>query len=750
MADPQTNGASDTPLPASGELPEKPLPYTPDSIEKFLIARVMERMGRQGYDVNRYQLERLWYENILFYLGMQWLDWSSQRAQFVPVKAPKWFPQPVTNEIFPRVERLTAMFLRNTPHARVRPNTNDPEDREAARGAEQLLAHIDDVVDDDALRHRLTLGFTLTGSICSHESFNPHTGPDVEIPETELTMDPQFDDVAACPQCGSRQPPEMAGEVCPTCGEGPLAPQRAPQVGPDGGFVSIPRRTPVLGADGEPVVHNFKMGEIESRVIYPFSFHCDPKVDYLPDAQWCGHESYQDLEWIKRTFPAIGHFVQEETPSLQSSTYQAALLQVVGQSQPQSWTGNTIALSHGATVLNYEEAESESFPDGLHVIVANGVCLYYGPLPIKGEFSYSICQYALMPGRLWGTGPVEQMVPLQRRLNAIDSQVIINRKTILNPWILAPKGSLKPGQVALRPAAVVEYSILGGGGVAPQIIPGQPLPASIQAEREAILNAMERISGTQDVMIGQVPPGVKSGVALHYLGEQAETTQAPRARRWELFIGERARKRLLLAQQHYHEPRTVKILGAGTEWTTRALRGADIRDNVDVTVEAGSALPRSRTAQIQLVFDSIQQGLLGDIAGNPILRQKILEEIGLMHFDTEIGADAKRANMENAQMDLGIVPMVDPLENSDVHYQIHLKEKKEPRFDDKTPQAKQAYEQHLMATRMKMLEEMMKEQGGTQPPGPMGPGGPGGPAQGPGGPAQAPGPQEAPTPAPGP
>src|SRR4029077_12164651 len=129
MADPQTNGAGEavtpgsTPLPASGELPEKTPPYTPDPVEKFLIARVTDRMSRQAF-ANRTQLERLWFENVLFYLGLQWLDWSVSQRQFIPIKAPKWFPQPVTNEVFPRVERLVSMFLRNTPDARVRPNTN--------------------------------------------------------------------------------------------------------------------------------------------------------------------------------------------------------------------------------------------------------------------------------------------------------------------------------------------------------------------------------------------------------------------------------------------------------------------------------------------------------------------------------------------------------------------------------------------------------------------------------------------------
>lgn len=719
-------------LPATGELERQPEPYNPDEAERFIIARVTSRLGEGPRAASRLALERVWYRNILFYLGVQWLDWDSRARSYTPIKAPKWFPQPVTNEIYPRVERLVAQFLKTRPVARVRPNTGEPADREAAKTAEQLLGHIEDVVGEDQLRHRLALGLTLCGTIISKEWFNAQTGPIVEVPETTTRMDPVMDEVAGCetPGCMQRMGPEMEGQDCPSCG-GPLAMQRFQRTSPSGSLEYQPVQDPVLDPEtGEPVVHRFYQGEIQSEVIYPFAFFKDPNADTLERAEWCGDISYRPLEWIRRNFPDNGRFVAEESGVGVASFYQSALLQVVGQSDPGSSSPGRM-LTGGAAVLCYEERPSADFPDGLAAIVAHGVLLWYGPLPISGEFSYAACHYAQVPGRFEGTGPVEQMVPLNRRLNGIDAQVIINNKTILNPWIMAPKGSgLKPGQVALRPAAVVEYNFIGGGGTAPQIVPGQPLPAQIMEVKRQILDALERIAGTQDVLRGDVPPGVKSGVALNFLGEQSEMMHLPRARRWELFIAERGRKWLLLAKQHYRERRMVKVLGAGSTWLVRALSNADIRDNVDVTVEAGSSLPRSRTAQIQLLFDALQEGLLGNPAEDVLLRQKLLDEVGLVGFDTEIGPDAKRALMENSMLDAGEMPPVGEFENSDVHYMIHMREMKDPRFDDKSPAAKRAFELHVKATRMKIIEEMQREQGAPPAPGGEDGGGGGGAASG--------------------
>jgi len=57
------------------------------------------------------------------------------------------------------------------------------------------------------------------------------------------------------------------------------------------------------------------------------------------------------------------------------------------------------------------------------MIVANGVILYKGDLPVKdqydlvtGDFTYTEFRYDIAPGRFPGSTPVEDMVALQRRI----------------------------------------------------------------------------------------------------------------------------------------------------------------------------------------------------------------------------------------------------------------------------------------------------------------------------------------------
>ena len=136
----------------------------------------------------------------------------------------------------------------------------------------------------------------------------------------------------------------------------------------------------------------------------------------------------------------------------------------------------------------------------------------------------------------------------------------------------------------------------------------------------------------------------------------------------------------------------------------------------------------SRTAQIQLILDAHQQGFLGNPTEDVVLREKLLEELGLIGFDSPVGPDYKRAMMENAMMDEGQVPPVGEYENLEVHHETHLREMKEPRFDDKSPAAQHAYWQHFQATRQKWITQQQRElmarlqQKGQAEPGGQGPG----------------------------
>jgi len=687
------------------------------------------------------------FEAIAFYDGVQWIEYSDATRRFQRWSAPTWFPTPVTNEIAPRVQTMVSRLLRSKPAGRVRPKSNDPEDREAANVAEQILGHCDDVTHEDELRQDAAITVSIMGTVIFKDFFNPQAGKLIRIPRLQPQESPVLQDGSLCPACGTQDGPEAVGTPCLTCPPDPtgggatpvMAPNQTPAIGPDGQPVTQTDMVPALDEMGQPIVDEVREGEIQTQVRKLFNFYWDPKASSLRQAQWCGEGAYCDLDWIDQNFPEMGPFVGQESGVDTQNFYEASILGLVGpsiQGSAQQGGGGMNAYRHGAVVKEYQEKPSSAYPKGLHLIVAGGVLLYKGPLPIvddqgdpTGDFNWTEFQYDLVPGRFAGRTPTCDMVLLQRRLNSIDAQKIINRKTILNPWILAPKGSgITPGSTSMRPGAFVTYNYVGVGQ-APQVVPGTPLPDAIDVERDQVLQAMDRLAQDARLANTDIPSGIKSGIALNFLKEQADEAAVPRLQRWGTMVAERARKRLLLAQRFYKEPRTVKLMGQGTDWQVACWMGADIRGNVDVVVDPGSLIPRSRSAQIQTVFDSIEQGIINP--QSPIDRQKLIEELGIPSFETEIGPDRRRALKENTTIEATGMPMpINPEDNHEIHLLTHLARMKDPAFDTMTPMAQQSYRQHKEAHMIAMATSMSQQMGAPGGPGQVQPGGgPGGPEQ---------------------
>jgi rubrerythrin len=692
--------------------PQKP-GYIPTDEEKALIARVESRISLMSREGSRWAQERAMFENVCFYAGIQWIEYTEATRRFSRFSAPSWFPTPVQNEIAPRVTSMVARILRSQPQGRVRPSSNEPKDREGARIAEQMIEHIDAVCREDEKRHQAALVATLMGTTVAKDYWNPRSGPisivpKLKPPETTQATEP----AAACPQCGYTGEFTEVGQFCPKC-SATLETGSRPATFADGKpKLSLGGGEPELGEDGQPAVDIFPEGELETEIRMPFNFHWDQKATSLRVARWAGEATYADLDWIDENFPDKGPFVGEESGVDAANFYESSLLALIGPSvQGTAHYGGSGLYRGGAVYREYQERPSRKHPKGLHVCVAGGVLLYRGDLPIKdqqgnptGDFSWTEYRYDEVPGRFTGRTPVDDMVPLQRQVNGTMAQIILNRKTLLNPWVLAPKGSgLAPGQVAMRPGATVLYNFVGVGAT-PQVVQGQPLPAQIQQERDGAIQAMDRQAQDLRASPESLPQGTRSGVAFNFLREQSDEASIPRLARWGQWIAERCRKKLLLAATHYREPRAVKIAGEGSDWQVRYWLGADLQNQTDVVVDPGSLVPRSASAKTQLMLDAMDAKVI-DIM-DPKQRQQILEALDLRDFETAIGPDVRRAHKENASMDAGEPVMVTETDDHGLHLVEHELVMKDPAFDSKPPEVQQAYKMHRQAHKQAQAMEM--------------------------------------------
>ena len=122
---------------------------TNDMAEEKPIQKIIEEIFDDNLNPYRKIMEKIWFRNILYYLGEQWIDWNISLNTFRRKPIHPFIPTPVSNIIRDYVKSMKALILNKEFAVRVWPNSNDQEDREAAMAGENLLKWMDADNDEE-------------------------------------------------------------------------------------------------------------------------------------------------------------------------------------------------------------------------------------------------------------------------------------------------------------------------------------------------------------------------------------------------------------------------------------------------------------------------------------------------------------------------------------------------------------------------------------------------------------------------
>lgn len=144
---------------------------------------------------------------------------------------------------------------------------------------------------------------------------------------------------------------------------------------------------------------------------------------------------------------------------------------------------------------------------------------------------YHVVRGKRVPGMFWGRGFVSDLIPLQRRLNELDAQVIDLRERG-KPMIWTPQGVelyfRKDTEGSLQ---IMEYEAPSTWTPRDGVFPGLPMTGNpYMAEREQILRDAQLIGTPQDIELGRGAGGIKTTSGLMLAQEQSGTRREPRER----------------------------------------------------------------------------------------------------------------------------------------------------------------------------------------------------------------------------
>lgn len=400
------------------------------------------------------------------------------------------------------------------------------------------------------------------------------------------------------------------------------------------------------------------------------------------------------------------------------------------------------------------------FPEGAYfTIIGDEIVQDMTGWPFAhGKYPFSKFDH-IPAGKYYGTSVIEDLIPLQKEFNRTRGQIIEAKNRMAKPQLIAPRGSVNPGQINSEPGQVILYS---PGFQPPTPLPLQPLPEYVIGELDRILNDWNDISGQHEVTHGQVPPGVTAATAISYLQERDESKLSHTFDSLEEGIEKIAQLTLSYVHEFWDVQRIVRITGPDGSFDTLAFKGSDLENNLDIKIEAGSALPISKAAKQALIMDLMKMGFVEPNKGLEVMDMgginKIYEQLQvdqrqvqrenlrmskvtpdmMMQYNQQNAQMMQQAEMQGqpspfGQDEMG-APLMPPLmiavnswDNHAAHIEYHNQYRKGQSFESLSPEVKSLFEahvqQHIMAAGLETITQDPRAAAGLPPEEPVESGG---------------------------
>ena len=202
------------------------------------------------------------------------------------------------------------------------------------------------------------------------------------------------------------------------------------------------------------------------------------------------------------------------------------------------------------------------------------------------------------------------MVPLQRRLNELDAQMIdLRERGKPNMWL--PEGTEVYTRDDVQGSLVNLYYDSPNPAWEPRmgIFPGIPISGNMYgSERTDILNDMQMVGAPQDIEVGQAPGSVKTTSGLMLLSEEASQKRAPReASLTEMYEGA-FQHVLQMTWAFRKEDASYKVQSEGGIYEQKSYTGTDLLGEMTVKMEAEAGYDQTLYNK-EAAGEALQMGL---------------------------------------------------------------------------------------------------------------------------------------------
>lgn len=364
--------------------------------------------------------------------------------------------------------------------------------------------------------------------------------------------------------------------------------------------------TKVYPGEGEDLVAE-KTGDIRVDVCSPFEIFVDPLAKTMDDVEELIQAKIRKLQYFKDTYER-GYLVKEEGCWLQSLQYEARI-NTFNQSTGAAGS-SSFFMRDAAIEINHYIKPNKKYPFGRHIISANGVLLKDGVLPID-EFPFVKFDDIVVAGKFTSESVITHLRSLQDYYNKNKSLRVAWTNRLLNGKYIAARGhGIAAEAFNDESGEIIEYDPVPNASE-PHSMQIPSIPQYSYREDETTLMDMNDTAGINEASRGQMPSASIPAIGMQLLIEQDDTRIGIETESHEYSWADLGRKILKFVGEYYSEPRLLKISGRNMQYTVKKFKGADLKNNFDVTVIRGSTLPGSKVLKRQEILNLYERGLLG-------------------------------------------------------------------------------------------------------------------------------------------
>lgn len=694
------------------------------------LERALMKFGEETYyDFGRYRFaeEREWYELALFYQRRQWLSWNEGKRHWEVAKPDKKKPRPMpVSNYFAKTINANANALgAKLPDFLATPNDDDPINRRAADMVQRAKDALDKETGMQILNPLLAKHTALwgVGITLDHYDLSLSNGITkvnlIQLKETQMV---------GCIGCGgsydvgpSPALDEQGNMPCPQCQSTHT--------------FTYPEQS-VQNVESK----QYAKGKIVTEIVPIFEMFVPRDCRNLNLAKRLLQRTRLAIGTLERQYPDVKGKIKADQQLDIHEVYYTALKSLVNYNYMTQDTQPACTVTRCWSYWeelskDLQDALTEEFqadPAKLEMIVERGIYMIYTPGCMldwginpyydedsgKAYLPYTFFCWEYDPANVYNKSVGTDLVPLQKRLNRLDSLVELSvMSNAAGKWIIARTNNATQGLNG-SPNDVITYDNIGTGKTPPQFVQPSPFHPIIAAVRQSILGDFNALGLTEAVSQGASPAGGGPTAfrALAYLGSKAAEQINTQRTLWETAHQIRYEKLILMAKLYWDEPRKVKVAGRSGKFKAQSLTGADLRGSYAIEFVPESSRPKTLQEKQQVLAALFQAKMVDP--NDPATRDYIMDTLGVDGVNLIGHAQFEKAERMLDQVQRGEQPLMVPGIDFNIVNGVFTDYLLTEEFEQQEQNVQAAILQYQALVQLKLAEDQLKAAGGTPPPTP--------------------------------